>query len=78
MNKCIENSCSECCEDINLILATEPDEDIKRWIEFHGIKVTGNMINIKNKCEKLVDGQCSIYMERPFNCSNFYCDDYGK
>ena len=71
------DNCSKCCEDIILPLAFEPNEDIKHWIEFHNIEVKGKMIRIKNKCEKLVNGKCSIYENRPENCKNFFCEKYA-
>ena len=66
-------NCSKCCNDIILPLAFEPDEDIKRWIEFHNIEVMEKMIKIKNKCSKLENGKCSIYEQRPNNCRNYNC-----
>lgn len=68
------DNCSKCCEDIILPLAFKPDEDIKRWIEFHGIEVQNKMIRIKNGCEKLKDNKCSIYEQRPNNCRNYTCE----
>lgn len=68
-------NCSECCENIILPLAVVLNEDQKRWVELHeGLKVLhNNVININNKCSKLVDGRCSIYEDRPNNCKEFIC-----
>jgi len=75
-NKCF--GCSKCCEDIILPLGININNDIKQWIEFHNIEVQNKVIKVNNKCSKLNNGRCSIYEQRPNNCKDFFCKDYGK
>ncbi len=64
-----------CCENINLPLGIEPDEDVKRWMELHNLEVNGKMLKINQPCSKLVNGKCSIYEQRPNNCKNYDCNE---
>ena len=77
------NNCSKCCEDIILPLAVKPDEDIKRWIELHNLKIfyKGEIVYLKinHKCSKLINGRCSIYEQRPNNCREYECENnFGR
>ncbi len=74
------NGCSACCRF--LILNVSPsylEDDKKRWIELHGIKVFQQKdgtawVRINATCEHLTDdGTCGIYgqPERPQTCADF-------
>lgn len=70
------DNCSACCENITLPLAMIPSEDVKQWIELHGIKVNGQEITIGQPCRELINGRCNIYEQRPDNCKLYFCKQY--
>ena len=69
--------CGKCCEDLFLPLAITVDDDVKKWLEYHGIKTEFKnpltYIRIPLKCSKLKDGKCSIYENRPQVCRDYNC-----
>lgn len=73
-NKCLTLPCSKCCEDIIIPLGYKIPEDMKRWIELHGIETESKAIKLKVSCLKLKDGKCSIYEDRPDICREYICD----
>lgn len=72
------NNCSKCCRNFFLPIKNFSD-DVKRWIEFHGISVVRikdqDYLKINNPCENLKDDKCSIYEDRPDVCRVYDCKD---
>lgn len=71
------NGCAACCRF--LILQVNPaylEEDRRRWIEMHGIRLFerdgGAWASISAQCNHLTEeGKCGIYEERPQGCRDF-------
>ena len=58
-----------CCEAIVLPFVFK-DEDIQRWFAYHGTE-TNRGLQFDCKCNKLKNGKCSIYEDRPNVCRDF-------
>lgn len=77
--KCDTNRCNAwCCKQFWVDLDVEPNEDMKKYLEFHGIKSKGKRLTIPVKCRYLTkDNKCGIYgkPERPQFCKAWFCRD---
>ena len=45
-------------------------EDVQEWLSYHG-KKEGNGVWLDVPCDKLKDGRCLIYDNRPTICKEF-------
>lgn len=60
-----------CCESFALNpKAWNWPADVCQWLEYHG-EPSPLGILFRLPCQKLVDGKCSIYLERPEMCAQF-------
>ena len=60
-----------CCESVVLPLPQEPG--VKRWLSLRGkvVDLHGSLVRLECKCSALVNGQCSIYQDRPTPCKDY-------
>ena len=65
--------CCDCCKQIR-IHTDQMSEDIKRWIELHGLCVEGDYVRVDVPCSKLLNSKCSIYETRPNVCRDYECN----
>ena len=68
--------CGDCCQTATLVISK--DTKNLEWIEYHGMTITPNgeqlRVTVPIKCDKLVDGKCSIYENRPDTCRRYVCE----
>lgn len=71
------DNCSKCCETVMFELF---GKDHETWAKYHGLKIVKFMdkkyVQFDIKCQKLVNGRCSIYENRPEMCRRYYCERY--
>jgi len=77
MKKC--KQCGDCCKNLILPLTQYANDDVKKWLEYHGVEVIDKnpftYIKIPLKCSKLVNNKCSIYDTRPETCREYFCEN---
>ena len=71
--------CSKCCESMMFEIK---DCDHEYWVRLHGVEVREfqgkTWAYLPIPCQKLKEGHCSVYQERPEMCKRYYCDKFNK
>lgn len=72
MNLCDECK-GACCEGI--IMPPYDDDDLDRWLSFHGTVLPNGSLHLNCPCKHLSSGgRCSIYETRPALCREYKVD----
>jgi Fe-S-cluster containining protein len=71
-NPCFANDCHRCCLDTRMTL-TEADRDRLEAAGCRGFFFVNNdgdlqLVNVDGHCIFLVDGRCSVHVDRPEGC----------